>query len=301
MIPLAAQRDHYRKALKGTRYATCASCSWHCLARAASPAYLHLTDKQLKYYGGRSIFSSLYESPAERKRASLRELFEAFPKARFVMLGDSAEQDLELYIEFARLYEGQVALIAIRDVTSDRADGVLMGMQGGTSGSGSSSGASTPVSGEMGGAGMPGGLEGMGVGHHAKGQTSGEKGVQGSVAHVATEAAIRAGEGLPGASVSASSPDGTATPPTLPPRPAIRPTASSTSISSLLSEITEDDLKSLSSSQQKILQRAATWNTRMETARLTTPGGTGLVFFKEASEVEGRIEEVLSRGESGKP
>ena len=279
----------------------CSSCSPHRLARVASPAYLCLTDKQLKYYGGRSIFSSLYESPAERKRASLRELFEAFPKARFVMLGDSAEQDLELYIEFARLYEGQVALIAIRDVTSDRADGVLMGMQGGTSGSGSESGASTPVSGEMGGAGMPGGLEGMGVGHHVKGQTSGEKGVQGSVAHVAAEAAIRAGEGPPSASVSASLSDGTATPPSLPPRPTIRPTVRSTSISSDLSEVTEDDLKSLSSSQQKILQRAATWNTRMENARTTTPEGTGLVFFKEASEVEGRIEEVLSRGDSGRP
>ena len=60
-----------------------------------------------------------------------------------------------------------------------------------------------------------------------------------------------------------------------------------------MAEVSEDDLKSLSSSQQKILQRAATWQTRMNQAYATVPEGTGLVFFKQAYEVEGRIEEVL--------
>lgn len=51
----------------------------------------------------------------------MRELFESFPHAKFVLFGDSAEQDLELYLESAKAYPDRVAAIAIRDVTSDRA------------------------------------------------------------------------------------------------------------------------------------------------------------------------------------
>lgn len=51
----------------------------------------------------------------------MRELFESFPRAKFVLFGDSAEQDLELYLESAKAYPDRVAAIAIRDVTSDRA------------------------------------------------------------------------------------------------------------------------------------------------------------------------------------
>ncbi len=32
----------------------------------------------------------------------MRELFESFPHAKFVLFGDSAEQDLELYLESAK-------------------------------------------------------------------------------------------------------------------------------------------------------------------------------------------------------
>lgn len=190
------------------------------------------------------------------------------------MLGDSAEQDLELYIEFARLYEGQVAMIAIRDVTSDRADEVLQGVQGA-----GASGASTPmITGDK--ASMPGGLEDVA----AESPSAGAAGLAGPR------------DGLKAGSVQRMAVGAEAlTSVTRNTRPMpIRAASSSSSSLSLLAGISEDDLRSLSSSQQKIVQRAATWQTRMNQAWGTVPDGTAMCFFKEAWEVEGMVEGVLA-------
>jgi hypothetical protein len=204
-------------------------------------------DVQLKYYGGRSIFSSLYDSPAERKRGSLRDLFEAFPNATLVMLGDSAEQDLELYVEFAQKYPGRVGAIAIRDVTSDRAAAVWRGIE------------------EL------------------------VDGVKSSLVISPTETAE------PASTTSSSS----ALEPTLPggiPETLRRPTrarASSESSMSSSSAASEEELRTLTSSQQKILQRAATWETRMETAKKSVPKGTKLYFYKNPLDIEQNIVDII--------
>lgn len=54
---------------------------------------------------------------ASFKLARLRELFDAFPALPFVLVGDSAQADPEVYAEVARAYPGRVPAVYIRDVT----------------------------------------------------------------------------------------------------------------------------------------------------------------------------------------
>jgi phosphatidate phosphatase APP1 len=57
---------------------------------------------KLRSYAGRSLFSGLLSAPAARKRAGVQEILHAFPESRFFLIGDSGEQDLELYAECDR-------------------------------------------------------------------------------------------------------------------------------------------------------------------------------------------------------
>lgn len=57
----------------------------------------------------------------DRKRQSALRLFDAFPEAKFVLFGDSGEQDLELYLSVSQSRPDQVIGIFIRDITSRRA------------------------------------------------------------------------------------------------------------------------------------------------------------------------------------
>ncbi|HEY7758014.1 MAG TPA: App1 family protein [Burkholderiales bacterium] len=50
------------------------------------------------------------------------QLLEDFPQRRFVLVGDSGEQDPEVYGELARTFPGRIAAIVIRDVTGEPAD-----------------------------------------------------------------------------------------------------------------------------------------------------------------------------------
>ncbi|OBZ73687.1 Phosphatidate phosphatase APP1, partial [Grifola frondosa] len=52
---------------------------------------------RLRSYGGRSLFNGLLSAPAMRKRAGVLDVLNHFPDAKFVLVGDSGEQDLELY------------------------------------------------------------------------------------------------------------------------------------------------------------------------------------------------------------
>ncbi|KAJ7217727.1 hypothetical protein GGX14DRAFT_438051 [Mycena pura] len=71
---------------------------------------------KLRSYAGRSLFSGLLSAPAARKRAGLLDILEAFRETRFFLIGDSGEQDLELYTELAWERPKQVLAIFIRDV-----------------------------------------------------------------------------------------------------------------------------------------------------------------------------------------
>lgn len=73
---------------------------------------------KLKYYGGRSLLTAFFESPADRKRPAIISILDSFPSARFILFGDSGEQDLELYVSIALERPAQVASIYIRDISS---------------------------------------------------------------------------------------------------------------------------------------------------------------------------------------
>ena len=55
---------------------------------------------RLRSYAGRSLFSGLLSAPASRKRAGLVDILDSFPESKFFLIGDSGEQDLELYAEY---------------------------------------------------------------------------------------------------------------------------------------------------------------------------------------------------------
>ncbi|KAI0741654.1 hypothetical protein C8Q80DRAFT_1274047 [Daedaleopsis nitida] len=77
---------------------------------------------RLRSYGGRSLFNGLLSAPAMRKRVAVLDILNHFPEARFLLVGDSGEQDLELYTEIARDRPDQILGIFIRDATA-RGDG----------------------------------------------------------------------------------------------------------------------------------------------------------------------------------
>ncbi|KAJ7574374.1 hypothetical protein C8J56DRAFT_1064884 [Mycena floridula] len=70
---------------------------------------------KLRSYAGRSLFSGLMSAPAARKRAGVIDILDAFPDSKFILIGDSGEQDLELYSELANEKPNQVVAVFIRD------------------------------------------------------------------------------------------------------------------------------------------------------------------------------------------
>ncbi len=69
----------------------------------------------------------------EAKRSAITALLEAFPSRRFVLVGDSGEQDPEIYGRLAREYPRQVTRVLIRDVSgsgvaADRFGGLSPGV-----------------------------------------------------------------------------------------------------------------------------------------------------------------------------
>lgn len=73
---------------------------------------------KLRSYAGRSLFSGLLSAPAARKRAGVQDILNAFPDSSFILVGDSGEQDLELYTELAREKPQQILAIFIRDTST---------------------------------------------------------------------------------------------------------------------------------------------------------------------------------------
>lgn len=73
---------------------------------------------RLRSYGTRSLFSDLLSAPSDRKRDGVLEVLMSFPHSRFILIGDSGEQDLELYASVARDHPEQILCIFIRDVNT---------------------------------------------------------------------------------------------------------------------------------------------------------------------------------------
>jgi phosphatidate phosphatase APP1 len=51
---------------------------------------------KLRSYAGRALFNGLLAAPALRKRANVEDVLNHFPRSRFILVGDSGEQDLEV-------------------------------------------------------------------------------------------------------------------------------------------------------------------------------------------------------------
>ncbi len=83
-----------------------------------SPATLALKAIRLK---DRTILNIL-QSGADTKRPVLEDFLARFPKRRVILIGDSGEQDPEIYAEMARRFPSRIARIAIRNVTGARRD-----------------------------------------------------------------------------------------------------------------------------------------------------------------------------------
>ncbi|KAI0685900.1 hypothetical protein BC835DRAFT_1309756 [Cytidiella melzeri] len=73
---------------------------------------------KLRSYSGRRILSELFRAPAERKRAGIMDILDNFPDGRFFLVGDSGEQDLELFATIAKERPQQVLAVFIRDAST---------------------------------------------------------------------------------------------------------------------------------------------------------------------------------------
>jgi hypothetical protein len=73
---------------------------------------------RLRSYGTRTLFSGLLSAPSDRKRDGVLEVLTSFPHSRFILIGDSGEQDLELYATIARDHPEQILCIFIRDANT---------------------------------------------------------------------------------------------------------------------------------------------------------------------------------------
>lgn len=56
------------------------------------------------------------------KPRAIEPLLHAYPARKFVLIGDSGEQDPEVYAKMARQYPQQIVRIYIRNVTDEPAD-----------------------------------------------------------------------------------------------------------------------------------------------------------------------------------
>lgn len=79
---------------------------------------LPLGSIRLRSYAGRSLFNGLLSAPANRKRGNVVEVLDQFPECQFLLVGDSGEQDLELYSLLAAERPSQIAGVFIRDVSA---------------------------------------------------------------------------------------------------------------------------------------------------------------------------------------
>lgn len=74
-----------------------------------------ITSIHLRQYSG-NIVSSFTQPSAERKRPSLVHLMEEFPERKFILVGDTGEQDLEAYLSLIPQFAPQILAIYMRVV-----------------------------------------------------------------------------------------------------------------------------------------------------------------------------------------
>lgn len=87
--------------------------------RAGFPdATYHLKSIRLKD----ASFLSLFADPEKTKPQVIQPLLRAYPKRKFILVGDSGEKDPEVYAAIATAFPDQIVSIFIRDVTEESED-----------------------------------------------------------------------------------------------------------------------------------------------------------------------------------
>lgn len=76
-----------------------------------------VTSIHLRQYSG-NLVASFTQPSAERKRPSLVSLLEEFPDRKFILIGDTGEQDLEAYMSLLPRYAPQILAIYMRVVAN---------------------------------------------------------------------------------------------------------------------------------------------------------------------------------------
>jgi len=64
----------------------------------------------------------LFKKGTETKPAAIREILSAYPARQFILVGDSGEQDPEVYAALIREHDGQILKAFIRNVTQETSD-----------------------------------------------------------------------------------------------------------------------------------------------------------------------------------
>lgn len=75
----------------------------------------------LKQYSG-NVIALLMEPSSERKKSTLMRIVADFPNRKFVMVGDTGERDLELYLTIAKMFPDQILKIYMRVVPGSLSD-----------------------------------------------------------------------------------------------------------------------------------------------------------------------------------
>jgi len=65
---------------------------------------------------------NLLQSQEDAKRRAIEPILEAFPRRQFILIGDSGEQDPEIYAQLARTHGRQIVAVFIRNVTQEQPD-----------------------------------------------------------------------------------------------------------------------------------------------------------------------------------
>ncbi len=113
-------------------WATNKQVAFHYLSASPSQLFTPLTEFlelnrfpagtfHLRAFDWRTEFQN-HSVPKKHKPAVLDALFSAYPKRRYVLVGDSGEHDPEIYAEVARRFPKNVVRILIRDVTHEASD-----------------------------------------------------------------------------------------------------------------------------------------------------------------------------------
>jgi len=98
------------------------------LAEFLSAQQFPVGSVELKYFRLKDPSAlSLVKSQEDTKMRAIEPILQAFPRRQFMLIGDSGEQDPEIYTQLARTHAPQIVAIFIRNVTQEQADNARIG------------------------------------------------------------------------------------------------------------------------------------------------------------------------------